>query len=361
MFSTSMSNSREPPMNTIDLIRLSAGCWNSHTERLDHCLRDQDNPEKQYLFIQDDPFSDSGSGKVLPELIQYFQIPQYLLADIYRRSNGFFAFKESRGQNGQRESCYMWFRVLIKIITGRSSMSYHWQEMTFCCRWDSKNCSVLCLGVDASFKSCLQEKLHQIWPDIQGSQPGCLLVPLMEVLVIMFDQSVWLIRDLVRSAEKGRALSNRGLAHFTLLHEVTRHAIHSLETLNVAVDTLSSIQHQIASQSRRSQSMSWDAQDLAESIDKQFDLQVRMLRNLHLRAQSNKERLQNEIAYVFNMITKRDSQIMTRIGEAAKEDSGVMRTIAVVTMFFLPPTFISVGISNVNVKFLLIIRRLFSA
>ena len=61
------------------------------------------------------------------------------------------------------------------------------------------------------------------------------------------------------------------------------------------------------------------------------------------------------------MITKRDSQIMTRIGEAAKEDSGVMRTIAVVTMFFLPPTFISVGISNVNVKFLLIIRRLFSA
>lgn len=157
----------------------------------------------------------------------------------------------------------------------------------------------------------------------------------------MFDQSVWLIRDLVRSAEKGRALSNRGLAHFTLLHEVTRHAIHSLETLNVAVDTLSSIQHQIASQSRRSQSMSWDAQDLAESIDKQFDLQVRMLRNLHLRAQSNKERLQNEIAYVFNMITKRDSQIMTRIGEAAKEDSGVMRTIAVVTMFFLPPTFIS--------------------
>ena len=44
--------------------------------------------------------------------------------------------------------------------------------------------------------------------------------------------------------------------------------------------------------------MSWDAQDLAESIDKQFDLQVRMLRNLHLRAQSNKERLQNEIAYV---------------------------------------------------------------
>ena len=42
------------------------------------------------------------------------------------------------------------------------------------------------------------------------------------------------------------------------------------------------------------------------------------------------------------MITQRDSQVMTRLGEASKLDSGAMRAIAVVTMAFLPPTFLSV-------------------
>ena len=35
---------------------------------------------------------------------------------------------------------------------------------------------------------------------------------------------------------------------------------------------------------------------------------------------------------------------MTRLGEAAKVDSGATRTIAVVTMVFLPPTFLSVSL-----------------
>ena len=68
------------------------------------------------------------------------------------------------------------------------------------------------------------------------------------------------------------------------------------------------------------------------------------------------------------MIAQRDSQIMTNLGEAArydsqimkelgaaaKEDSGAMRTIAVVSMFFLPPTFISVRFRGADVEPLLI-------
>lgn len=42
------------------------------------------------------------------------------------------------------------------------------------------------------------------------------------------------------------------------------------------------------------------------------------------------------------MVAQRDSRVMTSLGEAAKLDSGAMRTIAVVTMAFLPPTFTSV-------------------
>jgi hypothetical protein len=44
----------------------------------------------------------------------------------------------------------------------------------------------------------------------------------------------------------------------------------------------------------------------------------------------------------YNMIAQRDSQVMTGLGMAARLDSGAMRMIAVVTMAFLPPTFLSV-------------------
>ena len=38
---------------------------------------------------------------------------------------------------------------------------------------------------------------------------------------------------------------------------------------------------------------------------------------------------------------QRDSQVMTGLGEAARLDSGAMKMIAIVTMAFLPPTFLS--------------------
>jgi hypothetical protein len=47
----------------------------------------------------------------------------------------------------------------------------------------------------------------------------------------------------------------------------------------------------------------------------------------------------------YNMIAQRDSRTMTDLGNAARFDSRAMRTIAVVTMAFLPPTFLSVRLS----------------
>jgi hypothetical protein len=44
----------------------------------------------------------------------------------------------------------------------------------------------------------------------------------------------------------------------------------------------------------------------------------------------------------YNMIAQGDSQVMTGLGEAARIDSGAMRTIAVVTIAFLPLTFLSI-------------------
>jgi hypothetical protein len=52
------------------------------------------------------------------------------------------------------------------------------------------------------------------------------------------------------------------------------------------------------------------------------------------------------------MIAQRDSQVMTGLGEAARLDSGAMKTIAVVTMAFLPPTFLSACIPLIVIRHL---------
>ncbi|EOA86728.1 uncharacterized protein SETTUDRAFT_178730 [Exserohilum turcica Et28A] len=342
-------------MDFIHSLRLSSGRWSPCTVRLDNYLSDQSHAGTEYLLMQEDPFSSNAGEPLSPEIIQYFQIPRYLLADVYRRSNGFFAFKELPSADGRPASFYMWFRLLAKVAYVNDGMHYKWHEMTFCYRWDYKSIVVLCIGVDASFQNHLYQNLGHMWSEIQGSQPGSLLVPLIEVLVMIYDQSVWSIRDVIRHAEMDRTRSTRDATHFTLLHEAARHASHSSETLSVAIETLGSIQQQTTNETKRASAKLRGVQESFESVNRQLDLQLRMLQNLSLRAQSNKERLQSEIALAYNMIAQRDSQIMTGLGEAARydsqimkqlgaaarEDSGAMRTIAVVTMFFLPPTFLS--------------------
>jgi Mg2+ and Co2+ transporter CorA len=42
---------------------------------------------------------------------------------------------------------------------------------------------------------------------------------------------------------------------------------------------------------------------------------------------------------LFNLIAREDTQASLQIAEAAKSDSGAMKTIAIMTMLFLPATF----------------------
>ncbi|CAN9192038.1 unnamed protein product [Alternaria alternata] len=126
-----------------------------------------------------------------------------------------------------------------------------------------------------------------------------------------------------------------------MMHEAARHAIHSFETLSVTVETVEAMQRHVVYLTSKSKQKSGDESDAVSKVRTHIAFQAGMLRNLLLRSQSNKERLQNEIALAYNMIAQRDSQVMTGLGEAARRDSGAMRTIAVVTMAFLPPTFLS--------------------
>jgi hypothetical protein len=82
------------------------------------------------------------------------------------------------------------------------------------------------------------------------------------------------------------------------MHETARHAIHSFETLSVSVDTVEAMQQQVIDLSTQDKRGDKRHAEALDQIRIHLDSQLRMLRSLFLRSQSNKERLQNEIALV---------------------------------------------------------------
>ena len=100
------------------------------------------------------------------------------------------------------------------------------------------------------------------------------------------------------SGSQNRSRPTRGPNDFVLLHEAARHAIHSFETLSVSVETVSALQQQILNLSNKKAARSAGATEASQRIRGHVESQARMLQNLLLRSQSNKERLQNEIALV---------------------------------------------------------------
>lgn len=83
-----------------------------------------------------------------------------------------------------------------------------------------------------------------------------------------------------------------------MMHETARHAIHSFETLSVLADTVEAMQQQVIDLSTAHKRGGSSRVEASHQSRIHFKSQIRMLRSLFLRSQSNKERLQNEIALV---------------------------------------------------------------
>ncbi|KAH7381533.1 hypothetical protein BKA66DRAFT_464397 [Pyrenochaeta sp. MPI-SDFR-AT-0127] len=326
-------------MQSLPVLHFTANAWVLENKHVSECTKDASASKLQYLLLDEDVFS---SGKQLaPELSQRYQIPEYMLSNVYRHSNGFFKFEEDVDKQGHLKSCRAWLRILVKAVSSQEKPGYKWQEMTFCSRWEPANCSILCIGVNTSFQTLFREILPRVWPELPSSNPYSLHIPIIETIIAMHDSSVWSLRNIVRDVEKGRTHLTQAPHDLLRQHETMRHAIHSSEILNIAVETLGVLKECVARLSSGGGQASIEPSESPFRIQVHIECQIRMLRNLFLRSQSNKERLQNEISLSYNMIAQRDSQTMAGLGLAAKVDSGAMRTIAVVTMAFLPPTFLS--------------------
>lgn len=102
----------------------------------------------------------------------------------------------------------------------------------------------------------------------------------------------------MNNSTKDRLCPTRGIHDFVLLHEAARHAAHCFETLGVSLETFDALQQQALEVPSMETQQDESNIRASKQIQMHMGAQLRMTRNLLARSQSNKDRLQNEIALV---------------------------------------------------------------
>jgi hypothetical protein len=100
-----------------------------------------------------------------------------------------------------------WFRCLVKLIyshraTHGLDIGYQWHEIGVFAKWvNPKCCRILCVDALEVLRHDLKASLEKM-SALDLKDPFCMHVPLIDEIVKLYDQSVWLVRDAVRKIEK---------------------------------------------------------------------------------------------------------------------------------------------------------------
>ncbi|KAF2135961.1 uncharacterized protein K452DRAFT_213897, partial [Aplosporella prunicola CBS 121167] len=208
---------------------------------------------------------------------------------------------------------------------------YTWLQINLFVLWDWQQGVTLVLYLGDSTQ--LSNKLKGFATNNRHADPYAWHELLATEVEGLYNESVWQLRDLTRSIEKRRdriqdqITGNTDFFHF---HEVGRHIIHLNEALDVAVRTLEKTQR---SQRLLKEYLHRSLQTL-EEIEPMFEETKQGLENLDsdfkallTRSKTLDDRLKNEINLAFNIVSQ--------------ADNSVMKTIALVTLVFIPGTFLS--------------------
>lgn len=216
---------------------------------------------------------------------------------------------------------------------------YWWPKLNVFSRWDKhvQHTTLLIFDLPQDMKKTLASAfLRNIGP-AELQDPFWIYPRLVGEVVDLHDRAVWEIRDLVRNVEKRRVSLHLPQPDYPKLHEIARHTLHVTETLAVTSKTVESIQKHYKQFSQRTK-----AEDLQSwNHSNRLSFYSSLLVCLFHRSDSNQKRLQNEIALAFNTVAQHDSGISVKIAHETRSDSASMKTIAFVTLVFLPATFVS--------------------
>ncbi|KAM0246852.1 hypothetical protein ACHAP5_004474 [Fusarium lateritium] len=291
------------------------------------------------IFADADKVRECGSCKKC--FTDQFRMPEQWWSSYSRRSNGYFGSETIRDGEGNISSLNTWSRFLVKQLNERD---HSWHKFNIFTHWVVSSQQTFLVV----FEAPKQLRLRDRFPDplLKDSHKDVLSDPfwfyprLFDELSILQDNTVWAVRDRVRSIEK-IDLSKKPNPNYRYMHDTARHAIHVSETLEVAEKTVAAIvqqhnafQEEVASDNKREKAK-------YRYVGERMIWYDHILQSLRCRASANKERLHNEIQLAFNSVAQYDSRISVEIGQATQSDSAAMKTVAFVTLTFLPATFIS--------------------
>ncbi|KAJ5148147.1 hypothetical protein N7526_001499 [Penicillium atrosanguineum] len=157
----------------------------------------------------------------------------------------------------------------------------------------------------------------------------------------LFDQAIWEIRGIVWDIEAYHKEIETFRPEFLFLHDIARHVSHSKEILDVALDTVDSLiyENEMLNQANPSPytKRPWDYDD----SKRQLYFGRKSIFATKLRCMSLSERLQNEINLAFNIVSQRNNEVSLQLAKHSLSDNTMMKTVAIVSMIYLPGTFVS--------------------
>ncbi|KAJ5893226.1 hypothetical protein N7495_004917, partial [Penicillium taxi] len=270
------------------------------------------------------------------KFLQAFNMPENWWSEFAGEPNGYFGC-ETTHQEGNIMGFNTWAYFETKHV--QTSSDYEWIILNIFTRWiPSLNQTFLLIFDLAEFY--WEPMLQSISKLVKSylSIPFWPYSHVLEILVSIEASAIWAIRDQVRAIEKD-INSNRPQPDYRRMHDIARHAIHVSESLDVSVQNIETIikKYSLYIKSQPRNSYSGEDEDLKNKIEF-FGCFIASLRH---RSISNEKRLQNEIQLAFNIVAQGNAETSVQIGRAAQVDNSTMKTIAFVTLAFLPPTFIS--------------------
>ncbi|OAG42370.1 hypothetical protein AYO21_03538 [Fonsecaea monophora] len=311
----------------------------------------------QFVFAKWDVFM--GNKQLRDVMCANWAYPPMLWTKTCHEANGYAGSSNSLDEDQTTLVDTSWFQFLIKQLRGGANAlqqvyAYDWYEMGFFTYTLSTGASVaFCIDTPPVFQDGLLEALNSQeshHPPNEGM--GFLQSAIVAEVSRLYDVSVWTLRDQIREIEKTRSAARYvdSVLDFAQLHDLARHTIHTCEVLAVAVDTLNALLGDYRSGSgtvcdcRRGTTGRLAKPDCPHN---EMRFWLGLLQNFGRRATSLNERLSNEINLGFNLVVQRDtretvmiSRMTVDISSAARKDSASMKTIAVVTLAFLPATFV---------------------
>ncbi|KAJ5180202.1 hypothetical protein N7492_003412 [Penicillium capsulatum] len=264
-------------------------------------------------------------------------MPDICWSDLLQNPNGYFGCETTHHEDSRTGfNTWAYFEAKHLEKTDTKGLRYNWTSLTLFTRFFNSTEQTVILLLNPTEKVPLSVFTPQC---TRLDDPFWVYSCALEEITRWEERAVWDIRDYVRDLEKSTLPSGqKAQPDFRILHDIARHAIHVTESLEV---TVRNVEHILAQHEFYTGNYSkLNAQLFHHEIARRLAFFQSYFGSIQQRSVSNEKRLQNEIQLAFNTVAQHDARLSVDISQATRADSATMRTIAFVTLTFLPPTFI---------------------